>query len=126
VNLDGGLLLRSDQSIALEDKLMKEIVVFRRQLKTLDWFPVERNGYDAAHLGGPKLSTEQQRAQRHDCCLRGAPVSRGILGRSDEVEGLAYGLGGLTPPEQRLHSQARGFNGSALAGRVDAGLLSAP
>ena len=44
----------------------------------------------------------------------------------DEVEGLADGLGGLSPLEQRLRGEAGGLDGGACAGGVDAGLFGGP
>ena len=62
-----------------EDELVQQIVILRRQSQFLDGLAVERDFHRAAHVGRAFFGGQQQRPQRHDGGLRGAPGAGGVL-----------------------------------------------
>ena len=104
---------------------MEQIVVVWRQVELLGWLAIEQDLTRAANVGGAFFGGEQERAQRHDGGLRGAPCSRSIFLRGDVLRALRA-VRSLTRFEQRLHGEPGGLDAGARAGGIDAGLFRAP
>ena len=97
LELHGCWLLRVD---VLEDELVEQVVVLRSQRERLDWLAVEHDLERAANIGraGCEASSSARRAMMVACVVPQVPEASFFDG--DEVEGLADGLGGLSPLEQ--------------------------
>ena len=112
--------------LALEHKLMEQVVVLRSQREFLaTGLPLSRTSSVPRTSAAP-FSVQQQRPQRHDCRLGRAPSAASILLGSDVIHGLPRRARRFAPFEQSLRRHAGSLHAGACAGRVNGGFVSIP
>ena len=105
---------------------MQQIVVILRQHQPLDRGSVQSNLDSAVHIRTVLRARQQQRPQRHNRRLSGAPRARRIFLRRNIGQRLPNWTRSLAPFQQRLQRKACCLDGRTVAASEYRGLFRRP